>query len=320
MANAIISSRRLLSTGSPGVLNGKTGKFRRLAKDILEHRLFYFFLLPGAALLITFHFVPMLELRLAFFEYGLGGIGDFVGFEHFRTAFQGLGFPRAFRNTLLLSSINIVVQMTLTIIISLLLNEVVNARFKKLVQTIIYLPHFLSWIVVASLFILMLSRGGIVNAIIKSLGYDPVYFMASQTWWRPIYLLALAWREVGWGTVIFLAALSGIDPEMYESAKLDGANRLQQMLFITLPHLFPTISIVLIMNLAKVFNLFESVMVMYNPMVYEVADVLQTYVFRIGIQQHRFAYATAVGLFRSVIAFVLVIAANRLTRKMREVY
>lgn len=284
-----------------------------------DHRLFYLFLLPGTALLITFNFVPMWELRMAFYEYGLRGVGDFVGWEHFRTAFSGLGFPRAFRNTLILSASNIVIQMSFTIVISLLLNEVTNRHLKKFVQTVIYLPHFLSWVVVASLFILMLSRGGIVNAVVQAFGGEPIYFMASQKWWRPVYLTALAWREVGWGTVIFLAALAGIDPELYESAKMDGANRFQQMLFITLPHLYPVISVVLIMNLAKIFNLFESVMVLYNPMVYEVADVLQTYVYRIGIQQHRFAYATAVGLFRSVIAFVLVVGANRLTRRMREV-
>ncbi len=292
---------------------------RRLGRELINHRLFYLFLLPGALLLVTFHFVPMWELRMAFYDYGLAGVGDFVGLEHFRTALGGLGFPRAFRNTLILSSVNIVIQMTLTIIISLLLNEVTNTYFKKFVQTVIYLPHFLSWVVVASLFILMLSRGGMVNAVVEVFGGEPIYFLASQSWWRPVYLSALAWREVGWGTVIFLAALAGIDPELYESAKMDGANRLQQMLFITLPHLFPVISIVLIMNLAKIFNLFESVMVLYNPLVYEVADVLQTYVYRVGIQQHRFAYATAVGLFRSVIAFVLVVSANRLTRRMREI-
>lgn len=300
--------------------SGTIATRRRWIQEILNHRLFYLFLLPGTIILITFHFVPMWELRMAFYNYGLGGVGDFVGLEHFRVAFSGLGFPRAFRNTLILSSTNIVIQMSLTILVSLLLNEVTNTVFKKLVQTVIYLPHFLSWVVVASLFILMLSRGGMVNAAVGAVGGDPIYFMASQSWWRPVYLSALAWREVGWGTVIFLAALAGIDPELYESAKMDGANRLQQMLFITLPHLFPVISIVLIMNLAKIFNLFESVMVMYNPMVYEVADVLQTYVYRVGIQQHRFAYATAVGLFRSVIAFVLVVGGNRLTRRMREIY
>jgi putative aldouronate transport system permease protein len=295
-------------------------KWHRLFKDLGSHKLFYVFLIPGFLQLLLFHYIPMVELRLAFYEFGLGGIGDFVGLEHFRTAFSGIGFPRAFRNTLILSSINIVVQMSLTITIALLLNEVVNPVFKKVVQTIIYLPHFLSWVVVASLFILMLSRGGIVNALVVRLGGEPIFFMASQQWWRPVYLTALAWREVGWGTVIFLAALAGIDPGLYESAKIDGANRLQQMRHITLPHLYPVISIVLIMNLAKIFNLFESVMVLYNPMVYEVADVLQTYVYRIGIQQHRFAYATAVGLFRSVIAFVLVVGANRLTKKMREIH
>lgn len=293
---------------------------KNLVKELVNHKLFYLFLIPGFVQLLLFHYIPMIELRMAFYNFGLAGMGDFVGLEHFRTAFQGLGFPRAFRNTLILSSINIVVQMSLTITIALLLNEVVNPVFKKIVQTIIYLPHFLSWVVVASLFILMLSRGGIVNAIVAEFGGEPTIFLASQLWWRPVYLSALAWREVGWGTVIFLAALAGIDPGLYESAKIDGANRLQQMVHITLPHLFPVISIVLIMNLAKIFNLFESVMVLYNPMVYEVADVLQTYVYRIGIQQHRFAYATAVGLFRSVIAFVLVVGANKLTKKMREVY
>lgn len=300
--------------------SAKRPGWEKVKKEIRAHKLFYLFLLPGALQLIVFHFVPMLELRMAFYQYGLGGIGEFVGLEHFRTAFSGIGFPRAFRNTLLLSSVNIVIQMTLTITVSLLLNEIVNSVFKKSVQTIIYLPHFLSWVVVASLFILVLSRGGIVNAAIQNFGGQPIYFMASQQWWRPVYLSALAWREVGWGTVIFLAALSGIDPQLYESAKMDGTNRLQQMIYITLPHLFPVISIVLLMNLAKVFNLFESVMVMYNPMVYEVADVLQTYVYRIGIQQHRFAYATAVGLFRSVIAFALVVSANKLTKRMREIH
>lgn len=296
----------------------RMGRARWTLGNIFRHRLYYLFLLPGVILLVTFHFVPMLELRMAFYDYGLAGLGSFVGLEHFEVAFSGIGFPRAFRNTLILSTANIIIQMSFTVVISLLLNEIANRTFKKVVQTVIYLPHFLSWVVVGSLFILILSRGGMVNAAIQAFGGEPIFFLASQQWWRPTYLVALAWREVGWGTVIFMAALAGIDPQLYESAKIDGANRLQQMLHITLPHLLPVMSIVLIMNLAKIFNLFESVMVFYNPMVYEVGDVLQTYVYRIGIQQHRFAYATAVGLFRSVIAFVLVVSANRLTRRIRE--
>src|SRR5690606_32018008 len=145
---------------------------------------------------------------------------------------------RAFWNTLILSSANIVIQMTLTIVISLLLNEVINQGFKKLVQTVIYLPHFLSWVVVASIFTLLLSQGGLVNRIVTAFGGDPIYFLCTPEWWRPVYLAILSWREVGWGTVIFLAALSGIDPELYEAARMDGSSRFQQMLYITLPHLY----------------------------------------------------------------------------------
>lgn len=289
-----------------------------LWKTIAENKLFYLFLLPGTIYFIVFHYVPMWELRMAFYDYGLGGVGEFIGLEHFRTALASPGFSRAFWNTLILSSMNIVIQMTLTIVISLLLNEVMHKGFKRIVQTIIYLPHFLSWVVVASLFILFLSQGGIVNAVITAFGGEPIYFLGSSAWWRPIYLAILAWREVGWGTVIFLAALSGIDPELYEAAKIDGSNRLQQMIYITLPHLFPVIAIVLIMNLAKIFNLFESVMVLYNSLVYDVSDVLQTYVYRTGIREFRFAYATAIGLFKSLIAFVLVVTANRITKRLKD--
>ena len=292
--------------------------FERLRKGFNKYGLFYLFLVPGTAYFLIFHYLPMWELRLAFFDYGLGGIGKFVGLEHFRVAFSSPGFIRAFWNTLILSSANIVIQMSATITISLLLNEIINQRFKRLVQTVIYLPHFLSWVVVASLFTLLLSQGGMVNAIIKAFGGDPVYFLGSSKLWRFIYLGILAWREVGWGTVIFLAALSSIDPDIYEAARIDGAGRLQQMVYITLPHLLPVITIVLIMNLAKIFNLFESVMVLYNSLVYDVSDVIQTYVYRTGIKEFRFAYATAAGLFRSVIAFVLVVSANRLTKRLKD--
>lgn len=304
-------------SNAPGLAQSGIQK-ESLASRLWKNRLFYLFLLPGTIYFILFHYVPMWELRLAFFDYGLGGVGDFVGLEHFRAAFSSIAFSRAFWNTLILSGLNIIIQMALTIGISLLLNEVVNQTFKKVVQTVIYLPHFLSWVVVASIFILLLSQGGLVNTIIKAFGGDPVYFMGSKEWWRPVYLGILSWREVGWGTVIFLAALAGIDPELYEAAKIDGATRVQQMRFITVPHLSSVIAIVLIMNLAKIFNLFESVMVLYNSLVYEVSDVLQTYVYRTGIQEFRFAYATAVGLFRSVIALALVLVANRATRKLKD--
>ena len=288
-----------------------------LKKRVQKYRVFYLFMLPGFFYFILFHYLPMLGLRWAFFDYDLRGTGDFIGLEHFRDALSSDGFRRAFGNTLLLSSANIVIQMTLIISISLLLNEILRSGFKKLVQTVIYLPHFLSWVVVGSLFTLMLSQqGGLVNATITSLGGDSIYFLGNPGWWRGVYLFALSWREVGWGTVIFLATLSGIDPQLYEAAWMDGAGRWRQMVHVTFPHLIPVIIIVLIMNLAKIFNLFESVFVLYNPLVYSVADVIQTYVYRSGLKEFRFGYATAVGLFRSVIAFVLVISANRLSKRI----
>lgn len=285
---------------------------------IWKFRMFYLLMLPGFVYLVLFHYLPMLGLRFSFYEYDLRGVGDFIGFGHFKDALSSEGFVRAFKNTLILSTANIVIQMTLTISISLLLNELKNRLFKRFVQTIIYLPHFLSWVVVGALFTLLLSRqGGLVNAMIRAAGSDPRYFLGDASLWRGTFLFILSWREVGWGTVIFLAALSGVDPQLYEAAIMDGANRWKQMIHITLPHLIPVIIIVLIMNLAKIFNLFESVFVLYNPLVYKVSDVIQTYVYRSGITQFRFGYATAVGLFRSVIAFFLVVSANKISSRLR---
>ena len=290
----------------------------QLWNRILKYRMFYLLMLPGFVYLILFRYLPMLGLRYAFFDYDLRGVGGFIGFEHFNDAFSSDGFIRAFKNTLILSSANIFIQMTLTITISLLLNELNNQVFKKFVQTVVYLPHFLSWVVVGALFTLILSRqGGLVNMLLETTGQDLKYFLGDVKLWRGTYLFILSWREVGWGTVIFLASLSGIDPQLYEAALMDGANRWKQMLHITIPHLIPVIVIVLIMNLAKIFNLFESVFVLYNPLVYKVSDVIQTYVYRSGIAEFRFGYATAVGLFRSVIAFVRVMTANRLAKTFR---
>ncbi len=295
-------------------LTNKTNLFKRLNR----YKMFYLLMLPGFIFLVVFRYVPMLGLRHAFFDYDLRGVGDFIGWGHFVDAFNTDGFIRAFRNTLILSSFNIVIQMSLIITISLLLNELRNQMFKKLVQTVIYLPHFLSWVVVGAVFNLLLSRqGGLVNNIIQNLGGEVMYFLGNPKLWRQTFLFILSWREIGWGTVIFLAALAGVDPQLYEAAKMDGANRWKQMLHITIPHLVPVIIIVLIMNLAKIFNLFESVFVLYNPLVYKVSDVIQTYVYRSGITEFRFGYATAVGLARSVIAFILVVGTNQIIKRLR---
>jgi putative aldouronate transport system permease protein len=210
--------------------------------------------------------------------------------------------------------------MLIVITISLLLNEIKSVFFKKTVQTVVYLPHFLSWPVVAAIFILMLSpQSGAVNALIHAMGFPQINFLGKEFWWRPAYLFITFWKETGWGTVVFLAALSSIDPQLYEAAQIDGAGKIRQTMVITLPHIRTVIAIVLIMNLSKMFNLFQSVFLLYNPAVYDVSDVIETYIYRRGFTglNADFSYATAVGLFKSLIALILVMITNKAANKIQ---
>lgn len=276
---------------------------------------FYFLFLPALTIYVLFHYYPLWGIRIAFYEYGIFGIKYFKGFENFAELFQSEVFWNAFNNTLIISGTNLVLGMLCSILLALLLNELKNGIFKKLTQTIIYLPHFLSWVVVASIFTMLLSpQTGIANEIIKSFGGEPIYFLIRPEWWRPIFLGLYRWKETGWGTIIFLAALAAADPELYEAAWIDGASRLKQAWYITLPCIQTTILVVFIMNISSIFKMFESVFVMQNPMVYGVSDVIQTYVYRVGMLQADFDYSTAVGLFNSVLSFVLVMMANKLSK------
>jgi len=212
--------------------------------------------------------------------------------------------------------------LIISVIVALLINEIYTLKLKKVVQTVIYLPHFLSWVVVASIFMIILSpQGGFVNQILTGTGLvkEPIYFLAERKWWRPAYYFIGRWKETGWGTIIYLATLTGISPELYEAASIDGANRFKQTLYITIPSLMNTVIIVLILNLAKVLNLFESVFVLYNPLVYEVADVLQTYVYRLALNANSpdYGFSTAVGLFKSLVSLILVLGSNWASKKVR---
>jgi putative aldouronate transport system permease protein len=208
--------------------------------------------------------------------------------------------------------------MVVTITFALLLNELKSKFFKSSVQTLLYLPHFLSWVIVASIFMLILSpTDGVVNQILVQLGYKPIYFLASEKWWTPIYLFICRWKDTGWGTIIYLAALSGINPELYEAAAIDGASRIKQCFNVTIPGIMNTILVVFILDLAKVLNLFDSAFNLMNPMVYNVSDTIQTYTYRVMSQQADYGYSTAVGLFKSVVALVLVLIANQLSKKIK---
>lgn len=213
---------------------------------------------------------------------------------------------------------NLILGTIITVIFALLMNELYNKLFKSFVQTVLYLPHFISWVVTASIFYLILSpNNGFINQIIATFGIEPKYFMIEEKWWTPIYYFINRWKDTGWGTIIYLAALSGINTELYEAAEMDGAGRIKQTIHITIPSIMNTILVVFILNLAKVMNIFESVFVLQNTMVLGVSEVIKTYNYKVGLLQSDYGYSTAVGLFNSLISMVLVLITDRISKKVK---
>ncbi|MBD2843802.1 sugar ABC transporter permease [Paenibacillus sp. IB182496] len=245
---------------------------------------------------------------------------DWVGWYHFETLLTSSNFYRVLRNSLLLSFYQIVWGFPAPILLALMLNEVRHLAFKRVTQTIIYFPHFISWVVMAGIVMSFLSPStGIVNYVLHTLGFDSVAFLLKPEYFRSIIVSSEVWKEVGWGTIIYFAAISGIDPTLYESATIDGANRFQKMWHITLPGIAATIVILLLLKLGNILdNGFEQIYLLYNPMTYATGDVFETYTFRIGLQQGRISYGTAVGLFKAVVGFALIMSANSLARKISK--
>lgn len=297
-----------------------------LGKRIWNNRGFYIMFLPVFAFLIITQYWPMLGIRYAFYDYYPTSAPEFVGLKHFTKLFGEAAFWTSFRNTLELSIIKLLITTFASVVISILLNEMGNLFAKKFLQTVIYLPHFMSWVVAASIFSLFLSPSatGMVNGLLRDWGIleegaKNIYFLGDKNWWRPVYYVVNIWKDTGWGTIIFLATLAGINPELYEAADIDGASRFQKMRFVTMPALTNTIITVLILNLAKVMNLFESVFVLYNDAVVKVSDVVATYIYRQTFATFlpNYGYSTAVGLFRSLVGCFLVIVCNWASKKVR---
>lgn len=298
-----------------------------LKARIYKYRGFYLMFLPVFLFALIFFYFPMLGVRYAFTEYKGITEATFVGLDNFTKMFSMPNFWTAFKNTLQLSIAKLLMNTLAAVVISLFLNEIANIYFKKAAQTIIYLPHFMSWVVTASVFSLILSptNEGLVNTFLINVGVlnagEEIYFLGETKWWRFAFYIINLWKETGWGTVIFMATLSGISPDLYEAASIDGAGRWQKMRYITLPALNNTIITVLILNLAKVMNLFESVFVLQNDATMEVSNVLQTYVYYQTFNSGaipNYGYTTAVGLFKSLIGCVLVLTCNHLSKKVRE--
>jgi putative aldouronate transport system permease protein len=289
-----------------------------------KEKALWLLVLPGILWYLIFAYAPMFGLVIAFQDFspfkGFTG-SSWVGLTWFQQFFHSQFFGRLIRNTLLLNIYNILFSFPVPIILALLLNEIQHSRYKKTVQTISYLPHFVSTVVVVGMLTNFLSPvGGIVNLMIGKLGGKSINFMIKPEWFRPLYIISGIWQEAGWGSIIYLAALSGIDTQLYEASIVDGANKWKQLWHISIPGILPTIIIMLIMNLGHILSIgYEKIILMYNTSTYETADVINTYVYRRGILSGEYSFGTAVGLFQSAINFVFVIAANRISKRVTEV-
>lgn len=297
---------------------------RRIWKSHVKHKYLLFMFFPVLIWYGIFAYGPMYGVQLAFKDFRImEGIwhSPWVGLKHFEFMFQSSPhFATVFKNTIVISLLQIAFGFPAPIILALVFNELRFHVFKKVAQSISYLPHFLSWVVMGGLIAAMLSPlTGIVNYVIQFFGVDPIYFLADKAWFRPTLIISSLWKEVGWSTIIFMAALAGIDQEQYEAAIVDGAGRWKQTVHITLPGIMPVIAIMFILRIAGIMDAgFDQILNLYNPLVYEVADIIDTYVYRMGIVGLQYSFNTAVGLFKNIIALILVVGANYLVKKMGQ--
>lgn len=279
----------------------------------------YAFLLPSLIILAIFSYLPMFGVIMAFqdFNPGLGFLrSPFVGLRWFRQIYNMPNFWDIFRNTLVIACSKIVTITFASIMFSLLLNEVTHLKFKRTIQTAVYLPHFLSWVIVGGIFIELLALNGIVNQFLGIFGITPILFLGSNDWFQFTIVTTDIWKSFGWGAIVYLAALTNINPELYEAAAIDGASRLRRTWHVTLPGMAPTIILLSALNLGNVLNAgFEQILVMYSPIVYRTGDIIDTFVFRQGLLDMQFSMATAVGLFRSIVAFILIMLSNYIARR-----
>jgi putative aldouronate transport system permease protein len=276
-------------------------------------------MLPGILHFLVFRYIPLLGNVIAFQNYNLfTGIleSKWVGFEHFRTMLMYPEFLMVLRNTLVLSLLTLLFGFPAPLLLALLLNEVRQMWFKRPLQTMMYLPHFLSWVIVGGIFITLFNRGGMINNLTLLFSDEPINFILEPAYFRFVLVFIGMWKEVGWGTILYLAAMAGINPHLYEAAVIDGAGRFRQMWSITIPCLMPTIVVLFLLNIGNVLESnTEQVLIFLNPLVREVGDVINTYVYRVGLLQAQFSYTTAIGLFQSVVGLLLVFCANWLSRR-----
>ncbi|MCJ8008009.1 ABC transporter permease [Lederbergia wuyishanensis] len=314
-------NRTLNTSPLPSTL--EVNKRQKLFKDFARDKYLYLLLLPGLIYLIIFKYFPMYGVIIAFKEFNMfSGIMDspWVGLEQFERLFRTPDFQKIFINTLVISVLKLVFGFPAPIILALLLNELRHMFFKRFTQSILYLPHFVSWVIFAGIIITFLNPvDGLINHIIQYFGGKPIHFLTSKAHFRSILVITDIYKEMGWGTIIYLAAMTGVNPDLYEASRIDGANKFKQMWHVTLPSIRPVILIMLILNLGNILEAgFFQIYLLYSPLVYDVADIIDTYVYRRGIQEANYSLATAAGLFKSLIALALIVTANKIVKKFGE--
>ena len=295
---------------------------KTLWQRLVKHRSYYLMLLPFMALIIVFHYFPMYGVTLAFkdFKVRRGILGSpWAGFKYFEQLFTALSFWEVLRNTIVISLLKLAFGFPAPIILALFINEIRNDRVKKTFQTFTYLPHFISWVIAASFVEDIIGLHGPINAIITKLGNSPIYFQADPNYFRGLLIVSNIWKGVGWGSIVYIAAITGIDQQMYEAAEIDGAKKLQQIWYITLPSIRSTILTIFILDVGKLLNAgFDQVYNLYSGAVFSVGDILDTYTYRQGLLDQNYSYSTAAGLFKNVVGFILVIITNWMSRKLTD--
>ncbi|MEK3989711.1 MULTISPECIES: ABC transporter permease subunit [Robertmurraya] len=289
-------------------------------KKILTNYQLYLFLLPALIYFIVFHYVPMYGVLIAFKDFvatkGIMG-SPWVGFKHFERFFDSYQFWSLIKNTLGLSVTQLVVGFPLPIFLALMLNQMRSEKSKRFVQTVVYAPHFISVVVLAGMIYVFFSNNGLINNMILMFGGDPISFMAKPEWFKPLYIASGVWQETGWAAIIYLAALAGVSPELHEAAVMDGANKWQRIFHVDIPAIMPTAVILLILSVGSIMNIgFEKAYLLQTPMNQPSAEIIPTYVYKMGLQQAQYSFAAAVGLFNAVINLILLVAVNKFAKRL----
>ncbi|WP_343049579.1 sugar ABC transporter permease [Paenibacillus phytohabitans] len=314
---------KVSSITAPSNLNLDKRRGNAFLTAVKKYKLLYLMILPGLVYFIIFKYMPMGGLVIAFQDYQpfLGITGSpWVGFKHFIRLFTEPTFIMLLRNTLVLFALNIVIFFPLPIIVALMLNELKHRHLKNWIQTIIYIPHFMSWVIIVSItYVFMTLDGGLINELIASMGFEKISFLTSPEWLRTIYIGQIIWKEIGWSTIIYLAAITVVDPQLYEAAEMDGAARLRKTWHVTLPAIRPVIITLLILKIGSTLDLgFEHMYLLLNSLNREVAEIFDTYIYTAGLKNGQLSFSTTVGLFKGVVGLILVMASNKLAKKMGE--